>query len=381
MPKNLPYCKKPLSIRILHVLSQRPDSTGSGIYIQAMLREAERKGHRNFLVAGVQSDWPPQLPCIDNDHCRMVTFGEGDLPFAIAGMSDVMPYTSTRFCDLSADAINAYKAAFTRHLREVVDIFQPDLIHSHHLWLVTALTRQLFPHIPLLTTCHGSDLRQFQNCADLRSHVISGCQGIDAVMALSHAQKQTIVKLYDMVPESVHVVGAGYNAERFTQTVKPLPEPVQLVYAGKLSHAKGVPWLLQALSSIDTPDWHLHLVGGGSGEEKEHCLALARQLGDRLTVHGAVPQQQLAEIMGQAHLFVLPSLFEGSNCNFEMALFATQTEVFFNQSSMHLFSLLFQNVLDTEACNGYKRVNTHPLLPKASQGHAIARTRRKPHPT
>ncbi|BBO88405.1 hypothetical protein [Desulfosarcina ovata] len=70
-----------------------------------------------------------------------------------------------------------------------------------------------------------------------------------------------------------------------------------------------------------------------------------------------------------------------SNCNFEMALFATQTEVFFNQSSMHLFSLLFQNVLDTEACNGYKRVNTHPLLPKASQGHAIARTRRKPHPT
>ncbi|WP_155313577.1 hypothetical protein [Desulfosarcina ovata] len=74
-------------------------------------------------------------------------------------------------------------------------------------------------------------------------------------------------------------------------------------------------------------------------------------------------------------------LFVASNCNFEMALFATQTEVFFNQSSMHLFSLLFQNVLDTEACNGYKRVNTHPLLPKASQGHAIARTRRKPHPT
>ena len=56
---------QPKPIKILHLLSQRPDSTGSGIYIQAMLREAAKKGHRNFLVAGIQSDWPVQLDAID----------------------------------------------------------------------------------------------------------------------------------------------------------------------------------------------------------------------------------------------------------------------------------------------------------------------------
>jgi hypothetical protein len=29
-------------MKILHLLSQRPDSTGSGIYLQAMLREGDR---------------------------------------------------------------------------------------------------------------------------------------------------------------------------------------------------------------------------------------------------------------------------------------------------------------------------------------------------
>ncbi|WP_054699834.1 glycosyltransferase [Desulfosarcina cetonica] len=301
--------KRPL--KILHVLSQRPDSTGSGVYVQALLREAAGNGHRNFLVAGIQAGSPPELTCIDPNDCRFVTFNGGDIPFTITGMSDVMPYESTRFGDLSSAQHDAYEKAFSRHLQAAATLFQPDIIHSHHLWLVTALTRRLFPHIPLVTTCHGSDLRQFQNCPHLRQRILSECRAIDAVMALSHAQKQDIVQLYGISPDRVHVVGAGYNDQRFTPAPKPLPVPVQVVYAGKLSHAKGVPWMLEALAGIDQPEWHLHLVGGGSGSEKAHCLALADRLGTRVTIHGPVSQQRLAEIMQSSHLFVLPSLFEG----------------------------------------------------------------------
>jgi glycosyltransferase involved in cell wall biosynthesis len=298
-------------LKILHVLSQRPDSTGSGIYIQAMLREACRNGHSNYLIAGVQQNQIPRLNCIDDDKCRYVLFGETDIPFTIAGMSDVMPYASNRFCDLSDTELTHYESAFQRHLEAVVDRFKPDIIHSHHLWLVTSLTRQLFPKIPLVTTCHGSDLRQFQNCRHLQARVLMGCRGLDAVMALSNAQKQTIVELYGLHPETVHVVGAGYNDTRFVQVPKPNPSPVNVVYAGKLSYAKGVPWMLRALSRIQALDWHLHLVGGGSGREHADCLELAHRLGDRVTVQGMVSQEQLAGLMKKAHLFVLPSFFEG----------------------------------------------------------------------
>ncbi|WP_419655395.1 glycosyl transferase, family I [Desulfosarcina variabilis str. Montpellier] len=301
--------KQPL--KILHVLSQRPDSTGSGIYIQAMLNESAKKGYSNFLIAGVEEKRIPRLDCIDGDHCRYLSFGKTDVPFTIVGMSDVMPYESNRFCDLSMDQLAQYEAAFTLHLTETVKQFKPDMIHSHHLWLVTSLTRQLFPTIPLVTTCHGSDLRQFQNCRHLQSRVLKGCRHIDAVMALSKAQKKTIMDLYGLKDERVHVVGAGYHDQHFQWAPKSNPPPVRIVYAGKLSRAKGVPWMLGALSRIDAPDWKLDLVGGGSGAEKAECLELAQGLGDRVTAHGMVPQMRLAKLMQNAHLFVLPSFFEG----------------------------------------------------------------------
>jgi glycosyltransferase involved in cell wall biosynthesis len=298
-------------MNILHLLSQRPDSTGSGIYIQAMLREAAAHGHRNFLVAGIQSDWPVQLDAIEPDRCRFVSFGGGDLAYPIVGMSDVMPYDSRRFRDLSEDDLQRYEAAFTRQIQAALAVFQPDIIHSHHLWIVSALIRRLCPHTPIVTTCHGSDLRQFRSCAHLRERVLDGCRGLNAVMALSRSQKEDIVDLYGLPPDMVAVVGAGYNSELFVQSTSTEPNPVQIVYAGKLSRAKGVPWLLRALSAIDRPNWPLHVVGGGSGPEKAECLELAGRLGSRATVHGAVPQDRLAEIMRKAHLFVLPSFFEG----------------------------------------------------------------------
>jgi glycosyltransferase involved in cell wall biosynthesis len=83
------------------------------------------------------------------------------------------------------------------------------------------------------------------------------------------------------------------------------------VYAGKLSNAKGVPWFLRALRSIEYPAWQLHLLGSGSGEEMKNCLELARKLGRKVRIHGALPQEDLAEVMRQSHMLVLPSFFEG----------------------------------------------------------------------
>ena len=299
-------------LRILHVLSQRPDSTGSGIYLQAMMREAARRGHENYLVAGIQCDRPAELENIDPDCCCYLTFGDtGKLTFPIVGMSDVMPYESSRFCALSDTEVEAYEAAFARRITTAVETFQPDIIHSHHLWLVSALTRRLFPEIPMVTNCHGSDLRQLQNCPHLAERVLSGCRDLDAVLALSRAQKFEIIALYDIPPKTIQVVGAGYNQRLFFPAAKTDGGPVQIVYAGKLSRAKGVPEMLRALARIEDMPWHLHLVGGGSGADQAECLALAERLGERVSVYGPVSQEKLAEIMRQSHLFVLPSFFEG----------------------------------------------------------------------
>lgn len=298
--------------KILHIISQVPAATGSGIYLQALLQHAAQHGYQNYLLAGVPADFPAETnfaALASYDHC-LVRF-EQDLPFPIVGMSDVMPYPSARFSDLSAEQLALYELCFKERLTEAVERWQPDLIHSHHLWLLSSLTRQLFPYIPMLVSCHGSDLRQFVNCPQLQDAVLAGCRKVDAVCALSAVQKEEIEQLYGISRDLIHTVGAGYDRKKFFPLNRQRETPLQILYAGKLSRAKGVPWLLQALNRLPDEDFIFHLVGDSDGAEKAEILQWADHLGSRICVHGKLEQQQLATLMRHADLFVLPSFFEG----------------------------------------------------------------------
>ncbi|MBN1958551.1 MAG: glycosyltransferase family 4 protein [Desulfuromonadales bacterium] len=300
-------------IKVLHLLSQVPDATGSGIYLQAALRHAQHRGYENFLLAGVPvASRHHEKLTLPPENFRPLHFGR-DLPFHVVGMSDVMPYPSTRFSDLNPKQLNLYLEQFEHKLVEAVTLWQPDLIHSHHLWLLTSLAKQKFPHIPMLTSCHGSDLRQFHNCPHLHELVLPGCRRVDKVCALSVVQKLEIQQLYGIDEERIEVVGAGYDRHIFYRPENSIitPRPLQLLYAGKLSRAKGVPWLLTALQRLSNRDFIFHLIGDGHGEERDQILQQAQTLGDRVRIHGNLDQQSLAELMRSADIFILPSFFEG----------------------------------------------------------------------
>ncbi|MEE4167079.1 MAG: glycosyltransferase family 4 protein, partial [Desulfocapsaceae bacterium] len=298
--------------RILHVISQRPDYTGSGIYLQAILKEAARHGYDNALVAATQSGCPAVFPAVSEELCHLLSFNNETHPGAIVGMSDVMPYPSRKFRDLDTVEINRYLGIFADLLSRAVSAHNPDIIHSHHLWLLSSIIKKLFPDIPLITSCHGSDIRQFNLCAHLRNQVREGCSRIDRVLALSTEQKQEIITCYRLPGNKIDVTGAGYDQDIFYRRSNvEKPDKRTILYAGKLSRAKGVPWLLKALSEIDPCRYHLHLVGGGSGVEFEECRAAAAALSSSCSLHGMLSQHQLASLMRSSALFILPSLHEG----------------------------------------------------------------------
>ena len=298
-------------MKILHLISQHPESTGSGFYLQNIIRQATAVGHQNYLVAGISGNMFPQLNCIDRQFCRYVHFDQGLLDYPIPGMSDVMPYPSSTFGSLSAAQIAVYQRVFGEVIAGAVDDFAPDIIHSHHLWLVSAVARKLFPAIPMVTSCHSTDLRQFLQCPHLREKVLAPCQKIDRVLALSRDQTEKIRKLYDIASERIDIVGGGYDEKVFTMHPKAKPPQVEMLYAGKLSFAKGVDVLLRTVQSLKRADVHLHLAGSGTGEEEHCCLELAEKMGDLVTVHGRISQQELARLMGRCHIFILPSFYEG----------------------------------------------------------------------
>jgi len=298
-------------MKILHVLGQRPEKTGSGIYLHALMRRAQESGLSTHMLAGIPAGARPELEDLAPGASSYVHFETDDLPYPVTGMSDVMPYKSSLFRDLKGARLSAYKRVFGRALQEAVDRFQPDIIHSNHLFVLTALVRRLLPDLPLVTTCHGTDLRQYRNCRHLRPFVKQYCRGIDRVIALSRDQKAEITRTYAIPPERIVVTGGGYDDTLFNRAPKAVAGTVQILYAGKFNRSKGVPWLLRSLEKTGDRDWHLHMAGGGQGPEYDACLARAATLGDRVTVHGYVNHRRLARLMKQAHLQVLPSFFEG----------------------------------------------------------------------
>ena len=294
-------------MKILHLISQHPESTGSGFYIQNIIRQAGSADHQNFLVAGISGSNAPKLDCIRTPSCRFVRFNHGKLNYTIPGMSDVMPYPSSVFGMLSAAQIDAYELEFAKVVNDAVNAFGPDIIHSHHLWLASAVARKQCPEIPMVTSCHSTDLRQFLQCPHLRERVLPHCRKIDRILALSRSQANQISRLYSIPSQRIDIVGGGFDEELFLLRQKKKSSQIQILYAGKLSFAKGVDVLLRAVQTMPAGTVHLHLAGLGTGEEEQYCLALAEKARPSVTVHGRISQQELARLMGLCHLFILPS--------------------------------------------------------------------------
>ena len=298
-------------LKIMHVIGQRPEMTGSGIYVEALIRESQKYGFSNYRVAGVPAGSVPLATDVHQTESACVFFESESLTFPVTGMSDVMPYRSSLFKALKGKRLTDYKSAFSRVLQDAVNRFNPDIIHTNHLFVLSALVRKLFPNVPVVATCHGTDLRQYNNCPHLRSYIKHYCRGLDRIIALTTDQQTEISRLYDISPDKIVVVGGGYDQTLFNRVPKPPAGTVQLLYAGKYNRSKGVPWLLQSLTKIRHYDWHLHMAGNGSGSEFDDCIALAGKLGHKVTNHGYVTHRRLSELMKKAHVQLLPSFFEG----------------------------------------------------------------------
>ena len=298
-------------LKILHVLGQRPEMTGSGIYLEAIIRESQKYGFSNYWVAGVPAGGIYPLKDMSQVKGSCVFFESESLDFPVTGMSDVMPYKSSLFKELKGKRLTSYKSEFTRVLQAAEKQFEPDIIHTNHLFLLSALVRKVFPDVSVVATCHGTDLRQYNNCPHLRCFVKFYCRDLDKIIALTSDQKKDISRLYGIPSNKIVVVGGGYDATLFTCVPKSAAGTVHILYAGKFNRSKGLPWLLRSLMTIKNHDWHLHMAGSGDGPEFNNCIDLAEKLGRRVTNHGYVTHRRLSELMKMAHVQVLPSFFEG----------------------------------------------------------------------
>jgi glycosyltransferase involved in cell wall biosynthesis len=301
-------------MRALHLLSQRPSLTGSGVTLDAIVRHAAEAGWEQRVVVGVPAADPrPVVGDLAHHDIHPLVFGRGELGFPVPGMSDVMPYPSTRFSAMTAAQLEDYRTAWRRHLRPIIAEFEPQVIHSHHVWLMSSLIKDLAPETPVATQCHATGLRQMELVPHLRDEVRQGCARNDAFVALHRGHATDLARELGVPSDRIHVVGAGYRDDLFRTSSKNPDQPPALLYIGKYSAAKGLPWLLDAFERLAPrrQGLQLHIAGDGSGEEAEALRRRMTALAPRVVLHGQLPQPELGELMRRSTVCVLPSFYEG----------------------------------------------------------------------
>ena len=291
-------------MNILSITAQKPHSTGSGTYLTELVRAFDRMGHSQAVVCGIFPDdvidFPDGVSCYpvffaDNKTdllaapCKAAPARFNALPFPVVGMSDIMPYTSTRYRDLTPDMVAQFEEAFIDAVSRAVADLDPDLIICHHLFLLTAFVRKHFPDRRIAGISHGTDLRQMINCDNLRDFVRPYIKKPDAALALHEAQRAQIIEIFGIDESRVSVIGSGYNSKLFNtdgRTEHSPEEPLRLAYAGKISRPKG-------------------------GCQDEVMKDKLEELPPWAEWLGQIPQPALAELLRRTDIFILPSYFEG----------------------------------------------------------------------
>lgn len=308
--------------RILHILSQRPGRTGSGVTLDAMVRGAAKAGWQQHVIVGTDtSDPQPIVGDLPDSQIHPLVFNRDTINFPLPGMSDVMPYASTVFSSMSAAQLDAYRNAWREHVRDVIAIAKPDIIHSHHIWLLSAMLKDIVASVggddvPIVTSCHATGLRQMELCPHLADEVRQGCSRNDRFVTLHHGHANTLAKTLHVASDRISVVGGGFNEALFHSRERHAANPgdgPSLLYAGKYSRAKGLPWLLDAVERLAKQHVNLtlHIAGSGAGNEADALRQRMETMSPRVVLHGQVDQPTLAKLMRQADVFVLPSFYEG----------------------------------------------------------------------
>lgn len=320
--------KKP---RILRVLCQRPYFTGSGINFVNLIRKTKKEGPDQFVIFGRPAGIENKLKDILNpEDTNPVIFKntqypelESDISFPVAGMSDKMPYKSTIFSSFDSKMLEEYLVAFARKIENAVQFFKPNILHTHHLWLITALSRVLNPRLPLIATCHNTALRQMKLSSHLKPFVIKPIQNVDYIAVNNEDQMRRVRKIYYFnqnggKSNKFFFIGQGIESETFFPKKKVIKNKrsrtIKLIYTGKLAFSKGVLQLIEAFKQISQEideKIELYIVGSGIGTEKEIIMDSAKEFSEKIHFLGQLNQAELAEKFRESDLFILPSFYDG----------------------------------------------------------------------
>ncbi len=227
---------------------------------------------------------------------------------------------------------NAALQTLGTDLEIVAAIETADVVHSHTWYANFAghLASQLHG-IPHVLTAHSLEPLRPWKAEQLGGGyaVSSGIEKLAyenaaAIIAVSAGMRADILRSYPQVdPDRVRVIHNGIDVERWRPTRDPEflasvgmdPDRPSVVFVGRITRQKGLPYLLQAARLLP-PEVQLILCAGAPDTpeimaEVQQGVRLLQQTREGVVwIERMLPREQLSAILTAATTFVCPSVYE-----------------------------------------------------------------------
>lgn len=217
-------------------------------------------------------------------------------------------------------------------LRIIPDIAGADLVHSHTWYAnMAGHLASLLHGIPHVVSAHSLEpLRPWKAEQLGGGYALSSWaektayEAAAAVIAVSEGMRQDILRSYPAVdPAKVRVVHNGIDIdlwnrdedEEFIRTLGIDPTRPNVVFVGRNTRQKGVPYLLKAAAQLPA-DIQLVLCLGAAdtpelrAETERLITELQHQRSGVVLIERMLPRHELIQVLSHATVFACPSIYE-----------------------------------------------------------------------
>jgi starch synthase len=207
-----------------------------------------------------------------------------------------------------------------------------DLVHSHTWYAnLAGHVAKLLYGVPHVVTTHSLEpLRPWKAEQLGGGYALSSwiertaVEAADAVIAVSHGMKRDVLAAYPAVDASrIRVVHNGIDTEEYrpdpaTDVLERLgidPGRPSVVYVGRITRQKGLPYLLRAARSLAREAQLVLLAGAPDtpeilAEVEELVAELRRTRKGVVWVQAMLPKDEVIQVLTHATVFVCPSIYE-----------------------------------------------------------------------
>lgn len=206
--------------------------------------------------------------------------------------------------------------------RKIARRIKFDAIDAHYVYpdgFAAALLGKVLG-LPVIVSARGTDINLFTSFRLIRPMIRWTLRHAAGVIAVSSALRAAIADL-GVPAAKIRVIGNGVDTKRFAPMDRGsarhqlgLPEQGPVILSvGSLIPSKGHQLIISALRQLARkhPHVHLYVVGEGDCRERLALLASEEGVGDRVSLVGSWPNEELRVWYSAADVFCLASIREG----------------------------------------------------------------------